>query len=438
MRTKLVLALVIAVLLVLPVFAGSQKGEAAAAIKGKFTIWSTLTQESRAKALEKITQDYQKANPGVTVEINVIGWTGAFDKMVAAISAGNPPDLATVGQGWPQSLAGTGGIVTVDDVIKKIGGPEIFFGTGLSVMGSLDGKAWSIPIYVTPHLISYRKSWLAEAGKQPFKTWEEMYDVAKAVTNPAKNRYGYTIPFADIHGGKPVWGFLLSNGVTIFDKDPSAKSGWKLNIEQPAAVETYAFLHKLIKDTAPQGAVSYIVTDLRNLVTKNVLLGMYDTPEVLDAIKAAAPDMLKDTGFTYIPARKRLGSSQGWVGLVVFAKGNQAVAKNFSEFMFEGDRLIDYYLSYPAAMFSPLERHYKSQRYLDGLPADLKPILPMAPEILKHSSGISQWNGPNPWAGEIENKVILPNALNEMLTKNISAEQAVKKVADELRKLMGQ
>jgi len=435
MRARFVLFVIVAALLAAPLFAGGGK-EAAQALKGKLTIWSTLTQEPRKVALEKITQDYQKEHPEVTVEIDVIGWTGAFDKMVAAISAGNPPDLATVGQGWPQSLAGTGGIVTVDDVIAKIGGPKIFFGTGLSVLGSLDDKAYSIPIYVTPHIISYRKSWLAEAGKQPFKTWEEMYDVAKAVTNPGKNRYGYTIPFADVHGGKPVWGFLLANGVTIFEKDSAGK--WKLNVEQPAAVETYEFLHKLIKDTAPQGAVSYVVTDLRNLVTKNVLLGMYDTPEVLDAIKAAAPDMLADTGFTFIPARKRLGSSQGWVGLVVFQKGNQAIAKNFSEFMFQGDRLIDYYLSYPAAMFSPVEAHYKVQRYLDGLPAELKPILPVAPEILKYSAGISQWNGANAWAGEIENKVILPNALNEMLTKNITAEQAVKKVADEIRRLMGQ
>jgi ABC-type glycerol-3-phosphate transport system substrate-binding protein len=437
MKAKLGLSVLLAVLLALPLFAGAQK-EAMQPLTGKLTIWSTLTQESRAKALEKITQDYQAARPGVTTEINVIGWTGAFDKMVAAIMAGNPPDIATVGQGWPQSLAGTGGIVTLDDTIDKIGGAKIFLGTSLSVLGSFDGKAYSVPIYVTPHFIFYRKSWAAQAGMGVPKTWEDFYNAAKAVTDPAKNRYGFAIPFADIHGGKPISGFLLSNGVTIFDKDPSSPTKWKLNIEQPAAVETFEYLNKLLRDAAPKGVVSYVTSDISQLVANEVLAGRYDTPEVYTFIKEKKPAMVADVGFITVPPRKRLGSSQGWVGVVAFQKGKVGLAKNFTEFMFEGERLIDYYLSYPHAMFSAVEAHYKLQRYVDGQPPELKPLLPQAPDILKFSAGISQWNGANPWAGEIENKSILPNALNDMLTKGISAEQAVKKVADELKKLMGQ
>ncbi len=374
MRVRLTVFVVAAVLLAAPLFAGAQK-EVAKPLTGKFTIWSTLTQESRAKALEKITQDYMKAHPGVNTEINVIGWTGAFDKMVAAIMAGNPPDLATVGQGWPQSLAGTGGIVTLDDTIKNIGGPQIFLGTSLSVLGSFNDKAYSVPIYVTPHFVFYRKSWGAQAGKGVPKTWEDFYDIAKAVTDPAKNRYGFAIPFADIHGGKPVWGFLLSNGVTIFDKDTTSKTGWKLNVDQPATTETYQYLYRLLKDAAPPGVVSYVTSDISQLVANEVLAGRYDTPEVYTFIKEKKPAMVADVGAITVPPRKRMGSSQGWVGVVAFQKGNVALAKNFTEFMFEGDRLIDYYLSYPHAMFSAVEAHYKVQRYIDGQPPELKPLL---------------------------------------------------------------
>ena len=433
MTARRAIVILLAVALAAPLFASAQK-EAAQPLTGKLTLWSTLTQESRAKALEKIAQDYQKAHPGVTTEINVIGWTGAFDKMVAAIMAGNPPDLAFVGQGWPQSLAGTGGIVTLDDTVAKVGGPKIFLGTSLSVLGSFDDKVYSLPIYVTPHFIFYRKSWAAQAGKGAPKSWEDFYDIAKAVTDPGKNRYGFAIPFADIHGGKPVSGFLLSNGVTIFDKDGSK---WKLNVDQPATTETYQYLYRLLKDAAPSGVVSYVTSDISQLVANEVLMGRYDTPEVYTFIKDKKPAMVSDVGAITVPARKRAGSSQGWVGLVAFQKGKVPLAKNFMEFMFEGDRLIDYYLSYPHAMFSAVESHYKVQRYIDGQPAELKPLLPLAPEILKFSAGISLWNGANPWAGEIENKVILPNALNDMLTKGITAEQATKKVTDEIKKLMG-
>jgi multiple sugar transport system substrate-binding protein len=437
MKRAIILAVALTIIMALSLSAsGAKEAGEAKALAGKLTIWSTLTQQSRAEQLEKIAKDYEKEHPGVSTEIVVMPWGGAFDKMVAAIMAGNPPDISTVGQGWPQSLAGTGGIITLEDVIQKIGGPNIFLGTSLKVLGSLEGKMYSVPIYVTPHLIFYRKSWLKEAGKQPPKTWEEFYDVCKAVTNPSKNRFGFAMPLGDIHGGKPIWGFLLSNGVTIFEKDAQGK--WKLNVDQPAAVETYAYLYKLMKDAAPPGVVSYKTTDIRELIAKEVIMGRYDTPEALQAVREMNPGILQDFGFITLPARKRLGSSQGWVGMVVYEKGNVPVAKNFIEYMFKGETLIDFYLSYPYAMFSALESHYKVPRYTAGQPDELKPIVPVAAEILKFSAGISMWNGDNAWAGEIENKQILPNALNDMLVSGATAEAAVKKVAAEIKKLMGE
>ncbi|HUZ18835.1 MAG TPA: sugar ABC transporter substrate-binding protein [Spirochaetia bacterium] len=436
-RRSILVSAFLSLALVVPLFASGsgEQGAAAQKMQGKLTIWSTLTQESRAKQLEQLGKDYEKANPGVSVEITVMPWTGAFDKMVASIMAGNPPDLATVGQGWPQSLAGTGGIATLDDVIQKIGGPSIFLGTSLSVLGSLDGKAYSVPVYVTPHLILYHKSWLQEAGLQPPKTWEEFYAAAKAVTDPAKNRYGFAIPFSDIHGGKPIWGFLLSNGVTILDKDAQGK--WQLNVNQPASVETYQYLYKLLKDTAPAGVVSYNTTDINEYVAKGVVWSRYETPELLLNVRDRSPEMLKDIGYIPLPAKKRLGASQGWVGLVAFEKGHLEMSKNFIQYMFQGDRLVDFYLSYPYAMFPAVASLYNNQKYSDGLPAELKPIVPMAPDILKSSAGIAMWNGSNAWSGEIEAKRILPNALSDMLVKGISAQAAVDEVNTQIKALMG-
>jgi ABC-type glycerol-3-phosphate transport system substrate-binding protein len=293
-----------------------------------------------------------------------------------------------------------------------------------------------LPVYVTPHIIVYRKSWLAEVGKQPPNSWETLYDVTKAVTNPGRNRFGFAIPFSDIHGGKPVWGFLLSNGVTIFEKDNQGK--WKLNIDQPATVETYEYLYKLMKDTAPPGVVSYNTNDIRELVAKSVIMSRFDTPEVLNAVREVDPAMVEDFGFVPLPARKRLGSSQGWVGLVAYEKGNVPLAKSFMEFMFGGDRLVNFYVSYPYAMFPAVAALYDNPAYAQGVPDELKPLVPLAPEILKSSAGISMWNGDNPWAGEIENKSLLSNALSDMLVEGISARQAVNNLTAELKRLMGE
>ena len=414
------------------------KNEAAsesAAKGGTLSIWSTLTQESRATEFENIGKLYEQQNPGVDVQITVMPWGGAFDKMVAAIMAGNPPDIATVGQGWPQSLAGTGGLVTVEDVVDKVGGPNVFLGTSLSVLGSLDGEAYSLPLYVTPHVIMYRKSWLKEVGMEPPKTWEDLARACKAVTDPAKNRYGFALPFADIHGGKPIWGFLLSNNVPIFKKD--AKGEWQIDIDRAAATETYQYLYDLLKTSAPSGVVSYTTKEIRELLAKGVVMSRLDTPEVYPVVREMDPALVDDFGYVPLPPKKRLGSSQGWVGLVAFEKGNVPMAKDFMQFMFSGDKLVKFYLSYPYAMFPALADLYNNPAYANGVPDELKPLVPMAPEILKNSAGIAMWNGDNPWAGEIENKSILSNALSDMLVKGITADQAVDQVINEIKKLMG-
>lgn len=419
-------------------FAGGEgeKEAGSSAAKGQtLTIWSTLTQESRATELENIARMYEQANPGVKVEITVMPWSGAFDKMIAAIMAGNPPDIATVGQGWPQSLAGSGGIVTVEDVVAKVGGPDAFLGTSLSVLGSLEGENYALPLYVTPHVIMYRKSWLKEVGMEAPKTWDDLLAACKAVTDPAKNRYGFALPFTDIHGGKPIWGFLLSNNVTIFKKD--AKGEWQLDIDRKAAVETYEYLYDLLKNAAPSGVVSYDTKEIRELLAKGVVMSRLDTPEVYPVVRDMDESLVDDFAYVPLPPKKRLGSSQGWVGLVAFEKGKVSLAKDFMEFMFSGDKLVDFYLSYPYAMFPSLEALYSNPAYANGVPDELKPLVPMAPDILANSAGIAMWNGDNPWAGEIENKSILSNALSDMLVKGISAEEAVDQITSEIKNLMG-
>src|SRR5262249_42706660 len=169
----------------------------------KLTLWSTLTQDERVAVMRKLIARFEKENAGTNVELVTMPWGGALDKINAAILAGNAPDLSTVGQGWPQSLSGTGGIVPLDDIAQRLGTSK-FVGTSLRVLGALDGKIWSVPLYVTPHGFFYRKSWLAVKNIAPPKTWDEFYNAAVAMTDRKRNRYAWSIPF-DLHGGKAVW-----------------------------------------------------------------------------------------------------------------------------------------------------------------------------------------------------------------------------------------
>jgi len=398
----------------------------------KLTLWSTLTQDERVAAMRKLIERFEKENAGTSVELVTMPWGGALDKMNAAILAGNAPDLSTVGQGWPQSLSGTGGIVPLDDVAQRLG-PDKFVGTSLRVMGSLDGKVWSVPVYVTPHGFFYRKSWLAEKNVAPPKTWDEFYTAAVAMTDRKRNRYAWTIPF-DIHGGKAVWAWLLSDGETIFV--PKQGGGWALDFDNPRTTETYEFLKRIHLQAAPAGAPSYSQSEIEELFAKEVLGMYYETPGVLLTVKKMNPKILSDVGFFAVPPGKRRGSGQGWVGLVVYKTPRAELAKKFVEFMFRQDNLVEFTLSYPYYHFPAYQPVLTAKAYTDHVPPELLGVARGAPEILKWSAGISMWQGPNPWAGEIEAKMILPRTLAKILVNHMPVPQAVREADGELRALI--
>ncbi|MGE5615204.1 MAG: ABC transporter substrate-binding protein [Bacillota bacterium] len=403
------------------------------------TFWSMLTQKERADQLQKLADTYMQEHPGTKIDITVMPWSGAMDKIVASIMAGNAPDLMTTGTGYPQSLGATGGLLELSDLVQEVGGKDAFLSTSLSVQGAYEDGLYSIPLYITPYIAYYRQSWLDKAGitKLP-ETWEEYYEMCKAVTNPAGNKYGFGIPLGDLHGWKTIWSFLQSNGVDLINVDQNDKWYVDLNSEDRAAmIETYNYLYKLVKDTAPEGTISYTQTNVREMVAGGTIMSRIDTPEIYYTVQQIDPDSEKDVKYFPIPGRKKTGSGQGWVGLSISKDGNVALAKDFVKYLFTGDTLVDFFLSYPYAMFPAKAELFHNKEYYEGLPDILKDMVPdMALNILATSTSLGMVNGPFPGAGEFEARCILGNGLVKMLSENYTAEQAVEYIIDELEKLM--
>lgn len=408
-------------------------------LTGTIELWSMLTQDERATQLQKLTDDYEAAHPGVTINVTVMPWSGALDKIIAAIMAGNAPDIMVTGTGYPQTLAGTGGLLELSSLVEEVGGKEAFLSTSLSVQGAFEDGLYSIPLYITPYVAYYRQSWLDKAGitKTP-ETWEEYYEMCKAVTNPAENKYGFALPLGDLHGWKTIWSFLQGSGVDLVNKDAEGKWFVDLNDEdKAAAIEVYDYLYKLVKDCAPEGTVNYTQTNVRELVASGIVMSRIDTPEIYYNVQTMDPDNIGDVSFFKIPGRKQTGSGQGWVGLSLSAKGNTAVASDFVKYLFTGDTLVDFYASYPYAMFPAKAELFANTDYQAKLPEEIKKLVPdMALEILSTSTSLGMVNGPFPGAGEFESQMILGNGLVKMLVDGYTAEQAVDFVVEQVQALI--
>ena len=443
MRKFLLTALIVMVSACM-LFAGGSKEKASTSadgsLSGTLTIWSMLTQTERATELENLAREFEAQNPGVTVEISVMPWSGALDKLMASIMAGNPPDISIVGQGYPQTLSESGGLMELSDFIDSIGGPDQFLGSSLSVLSAgMDGGTYAVPLYITPVVAYYRQSYLDEAGWTGGlpETWEEYYEMCKAVTDPAKNRYGFGVPLGDNHGTKTLWCFLQANGVDLVNVDEDGN--WYVDIDDEdyaAMVETYEYLYKLVRDCSPEGITSYTQANVRELVGQGTIMSRIDTPEIYYNVQALDPDNLDDVKYFKVPANKEEAYYMGYVGWAVPTAGNTDLALEFLRFCYSGDTLSRFYASYPYAMFPPMEGLFHSESYQTSLPAELQPMVPdLALDILSKSNAIALANGPFPYAGEIEQTTLLGSPLVRMLTEGISAEEAVDQVIEDLNGL---
>jgi multiple sugar transport system substrate-binding protein len=165
--------------------------------------------------------DKFKAQTGVTVKLQVIDWAHLQNKILAATTSGQGPDVLNIGNTWAPSLQSTGAFMPFDSAaMTAIGGKDQFVPSALATGGVPGQDPTSVPLYGLGYGLYYNKAMFAAKGLQPPTTWQEFVSDAKALTDPSKGVYGlameggsYTenVHFAFIFGQQ--------NGGNLFDGD---------------------------------------------------------------------------------------------------------------------------------------------------------------------------------------------------------------------------
>ena len=97
-----------AVLLILLVFSGGFNACFGKEDRTVLTFWQLSVKE---EVMRSIIDDFEKENPDIKVDTQILAWDFGFDKIVTSIAAGNAPDLCELGSTWVPTFA-TGGVLT--------------------------------------------------------------------------------------------------------------------------------------------------------------------------------------------------------------------------------------------------------------------------------------------------------------------------------------
>ena len=194
-------------------------------------------QNQRPDLMRKLFDQYQKANPGVTIDIETGGATSELQRqyLSTVLNAKDPSiDIYLIDIVNPAQYYGAGWLEPLN---AYVGEPAAALKPYLPVYATsnvVDGKVAAMPAFADAMFMYYRKDLLAKHGVAEPRTWDELAAAAKKIQQAEGNAnlQGLSIQGAPIEGA--VCTFLLpywSQG-----KDFQDASG-KLALDRPAAAK---------------------------------------------------------------------------------------------------------------------------------------------------------------------------------------------------------
>ncbi len=181
-------------------------GSSAGGSSGGNTSSATITYWASNQGAS-LQADYNVLNPelakfkketGITVKLQVIGWADLLNRILAATTSGQGPDVVNIGNTWSASLQATGAFLPFNSsTFSQVGGESKFLTSAVGSTGAAGKPPTAVPLYSLAYAMYYNKAMFQAAGiASPPTTWSELVADGKKLTHGSQ--YGLAVEGASI------------------------------------------------------------------------------------------------------------------------------------------------------------------------------------------------------------------------------------------------
>ena len=248
-------------------------------------------------------------------------------KMVAAVQAGNPPDLSynqlSIPLMYSQDILEDVTDV-VEEAISRYGAvvPAI-----AEFNAKIDGRWWAVPFMSVTGAWFARKDVFEAAGIDVYslETWDEHRDAALAASDPDNQMWGWGFTInrsGDAHG-------LIDSVIKAFGGTISDETGLVVNFNSPQTVEAVAWLadiytNEMYAPMLPPGVESWTDTGNNEAYLAGTIGMTLNQPSVYGAAKTNDPELFANTavlrGPVWNDGRRMEAGQNGWFTIFKGAK----------------------------------------------------------------------------------------------------------------------
>lgn len=215
--------------------------EGAASNKGDVTLRYAVWDSNQAKGLETMADEFEAANPGIKVNIEVVGWSDYWTMLEAGATGGSLPDVFWMHSNEIYRYASNGMLMNLNDQIGSSDKVDMSkFPEGIVKIYNFEGKQYGVPKDFDTIGLWYNKTLFDEAKlSYPDETWtwDDLYNAAKTLTKDGV--YGFLAP---LHNQEGYYNFVYQNGGTIITDDK--KSGY----DDPKTIAALDYYVKFVRE----------------------------------------------------------------------------------------------------------------------------------------------------------------------------------------------
>ncbi len=181
--------------------------------------WTMQLQPKFNDYFKDAISKFEVANPGIEVNWVDVPWGAMQGKIQAAMGAKTAPDVVNLNPDFAIQLAAKNAWLELNPVLTN--GESKEYIPSIWQAGTLDGKAFSFPWYLTTNVTIYNQELLTKAGVvKPPTTYQELAQAAKQIKDKT-GKYAFFTTFVP-EDSNDVLESLVQMGVKLVDKQGKA------------------------------------------------------------------------------------------------------------------------------------------------------------------------------------------------------------------------
>ncbi|MDF2747266.1 MAG: extracellular solute-binding protein family 1 [Propionibacteriaceae bacterium] len=276
---------------------------------GNVTLNLATVNNGQMKDMEKLKTEYEKANPGTTVNFQVMEEGDLRSAVTADVASGaGQYDIVTIGAYETPQWGDNKWLIDLTEPLKSDSAYDVDdLLPPVRDVNSFEDKLFAVPFYGESSILMYNKEVLDAAGVTlgANPTWQEIAAAAKKVKT------------ADQAGicmrGKPGWGDLFAPLTTVvqtfggnwYDME------WNATVNTPEWKEAITFYKTMLDESGQADPVSYSFNECLTALKEGKAAMWADASVAASMLEADDSPVKGKMGYAHMPVNKT--EESGWL-----------------------------------------------------------------------------------------------------------------------------